>query len=264
MEWLLGLALLGIIVGFMAGLLGIGGGGIMVPVLTSIFLAQGIPVEQVVHIALGTSMASIIITAIVSSRTHHRHGAVIWPIVRQISPAIIIGAFAATFIAHAASSKVLAFFFCAFMSYVAIQMFFDLKPVNIHQQVSKSIMALAGFVIGIISALVSIGGGAMSVPFLCWQGVELKKAIATSAAIGIPIAISGTLGYLVNGFASTDIHQGYLGYIYLPAVLLICLFSAFTAPMGAKMAHRLPVPRLKKIFSLLLVLLSIKMLANFI
>lgn len=261
MESVFAFLSLGAIVGFMAGLLGIGGGGIMVPVLTAVFLWQGIAVEQVVHLALGTSMASIIVTSFASLRAHHQRQGVIWAIVKQMSPGIIIGTFLATFLVAFASSLYLAVFFSLFMAYVSVQMFLNKKPKPSRQLVGASGMFLSGIGIGAISALVSIGGGSLTVPYLTWQNVELKKAIGTSAAVGFPIALAGTLGYLINGWGSVYPYAYTFGFVYFPAVLLISIVSFITAPLGVKMAHQLPVAVLKKVFAVLLLALSIKMLS---
>lgn len=261
-EWILAFLVLGVVVGFMAGLLGIGGGGIMVPVLTTIFLAQGVSVEQVVHMALGTSMASIVVTSFASMRAHHKKGAVMWDVVKVMAGGVIIGTFAATFLAAYLKSAQLALFFAIFMAYVSIQMAIDKKPKPSRELSSSTSLFSVGSLIGIVSALVSIGGGSLTVPYLIWQNVDLKKAIATSAAIGFPLSIAGTVGYIVNGMMHASNTEMMLGFVYLPGVVLISIMSYFTAPFGAKMAHRLPVGKLKKIFALLLMALSLKMLSS--
>lgn len=264
-EWIVAFLVLGLVVGFMAGLLGIGGGGIMVPVLTSIFLAQGVPVEQVVHMALGTSMASIVFTSFASMRAHHKKGAVMWNVVKYMAGGVVIGTFAATFLATYMKSVQLAIFFAVFMAYVSIQMAIDKKPKPSRELSTPASLFSVGSLIGIVSALVSIGGGSLTVPYLVWQNVDLKKAIATSAAIGFPLSIAGTVGYIVNGMIHTEAGADMmLGFVYLPGVVLISVVSYFTAPLGAKMAHTLPVAKLKKIFALLLMVLSIKMLTSVI
>lgn len=256
--------LLGTIVGFMAGLLGIGGGGIMVPVLTSLFLALGMPFEKVVHLALGTSMASIVATSISSLRAHHSRKAVLWSYVRGMSPGIIVGTFLATYVVALASTLGLAVFFSLFMGFVAVKMFVDKKP-SLHEKPtgSKHLFAV-GSGIGAISALVSIGGGSLTVPYLVWRNIDMKKAIGTSAAIGLPISLAGTLGYVINGWNNTAIDEYVLGFVYLPAVFLISLTSFIFAPLGAKTAHYLPVTILKKVFAVLLIGLSLKMLWSII
>ncbi|MFK8013048.1 MAG: sulfite exporter TauE/SafE family protein [Marinicellaceae bacterium] len=256
--------LLGTIVGFMAGLLGIGGGGIMVPVLTALFLALEMPIEKVVHLALGTSMASIVITSISSLRAHQKHGAVIWNYVKGMSSGVIVGTFLATYIVSLASSLALAVFFSIFMALIAIKMFINTELTQQQKPTSKKHLFTVGAGIGGISALVSIGGGSLTVPYLVWRNVDIKKAIGTSAAIGLPISLAGTVGYIINGWYNTSAHEFIVGYVYLPAVFLISITSFLFAPIGAKMAHLLPVGILKKIFAVLLIGLSLKMLVSII
>ena len=252
--------LLGVVVGFFAGLLGIGGGGIMVPVLTSFFLYKQVPVEHVVHLALGTSMASIIITSASSLYAHQQHQAVLWDVVKQMVPGILLGTFAATYLVTLVSAHALATFFAIFMAYVSLQMFLNMRPEPTRQIAGRAGLLSAGSVIGAVSAVVAIGGGSLTVPYLCWHNVNIKKAIGTSAAIGFPIAIAGTAGYLINGWGLAHKQDYLFGYIYLPAVILISLMSYFTAPLGVRMAHKLPVGVLKKVFALFLLALGIRML----
>ncbi len=260
--WWLSYPLLGAFVGFFAGLLGVGGGGIMVPVLASLFVAQGFPADQIVHMALGTSMAGIVMTSAASMRAHHRHGAVRWDVVRTITPGILAGTFGGTFIAAQVPSEPLAIFFACFMTYVSIQMLLNIKPKPNRELPGPLGMTGVGLGIGGISALVAIGGGSLSVPFMTWCNIRMQNAIGTSAAIGLPIALAGTVGYIVNGWGAEGTPPFTFGFIYLPAFVLITLVSVFTAPWGAKMAHRLPVATLKKIFAGVLILLSLKMLQS--
>jgi uncharacterized membrane protein YfcA len=255
--------ILGAFVGFMAGLLGIGGGGILVPVLTTIFIYQGFAIDNVVHVALGSSMACIMVTSFSSLRAHHANGAVIWQLVKTMAPAIVIGTFIATFVAAKISSKGLAIFFSVFMAYVASQMFRAKKVQASGSSAGKVELGLVAFGIGAISALVSIGGGSLTVPYLTWRNIDIRKAIGTSAALGFPIAVTGTLGYLINGFVDGGVNPQYtFGFVYLPAVLLVTIPSFFTAPIGAKLTQTLPVQTLKKVFGVLLLLLSMKMLVS--
>ncbi|MDH4200352.1 MAG: sulfite exporter TauE/SafE family protein [Spirochaetia bacterium] len=255
------LLLLGGIVGFFAGLLGIGGGGIMVPVLTSLFLAYGKPVDTVVHLALGTSMASIVVTSISSMRAHHKKNGVQWDIVKSIAPGMLLGAFAATFVASSLNSKYLAVFFSIFMAWISAQMFLNVKPKSHRALPGKISLFSAGCLIGAISSLVSIGGGSLTVPFLTWNNVRVTNAIGTSAALALPISLAGTLGYILNGWGKISEDPGTIGFIYLPGVIIISSVSFFMAPLGAKAAHKISVDTLKKIFALLLIALSLKMLA---
>jgi uncharacterized membrane protein YfcA len=261
-EFLLIYLALGAFVGFMAGLLGIGGGGILVPVLTTIFLAQRFPASQVVHLALGTSMACIMVTSFSSLRAHHAKGGVVWKLVWLMAPAVMLGTFLATFLAAQLSSKALAWFFSLFMAYVASQMF-RTQPVQAGSvEAGKLELRFVGALIGAVSALVSIGGGSLTVPYLNCRRLDMRKAIGTSAALGFPIAVTGTLGYVMNGLQSGTALEYTLGFVYWPAVLLVMLPSYFTAKIGVSAAHRLPVKTLKRIFGILLLLLSIKMLVS--
>jgi len=258
--WWLAYPLLGIVVGFLAGLFGIGGGSIMVPMLTSLFLVQGFPREQVVHMALGTSMAAIVLTSVSSFRAHHARGAVNWEIVRRITPGILAGTFFGTFIASHLDTVPLAVFFACFLGFVASQLLCDIKPKPSRELPSRFGMIVVGLFIGFISALVAIGGGSLSVPFMIWCNVEARRAIGTSAAIGFPIALAGTVGYLVNGGTVEGMPPYTLGYIHLPALALVGGVSVLAAPLGAACAHRMPVVRLRKFYAGMLILLALKML----
>lgn len=258
--WWLSYPILGAFIGFFAGLLGVGGGGIMVPVLTTLFVAQGFPRDSVVHLALGTSMAAIVLTSVSSLRVHHKHGAVLWDVVRQITPGILVGTFGATFIASRIPSAPLAIFFACFMAYVALQMLANIKPKPTRGLPGAAGMSAVGVGIGGVSALVAIGGGSLTVPFMTWCNVKVHNAIGTSSAIGLPIALAGTMGYLINGWQAPDLPAFSLGYMYLPALVLVSAVSVVTAPLGARLAHRLPVAMLKKIFAAVLLLLCAKML----
>lgn len=251
---------LGAFTGLFAGLFGIGGGGIMVPVLTLLFLQQQFPAEHLLHMALATSMAAIVPTAIASLRAHHQHHAVIWPVVLKIAPGILFGTFAGTFLASYLSAKPLAIFFSCFMALVAVQMVRNRKPKPSRQLPGLIGMSATGSGIGAVSALVAIGGGTLTVPFLVWCNVSLPVAIGTSAAVGLPIAFSGALGYIFNGWHQTGLPDHTLGYVYWPAVIAMACMSFFTAPLGATLAHRLPIALLKKLFALLLIALSLQML----
>lgn len=259
-EWLVAYLALGAFVGFFAGLLGVGGGGIMVPILTTLFAAQGVPREHLVHLALGTSMAAIVVTSVASLRAHHKHGAVRWDIVRGVAPGVLLGTFGGTFIASRVPTTPLAIFFGCFMAYVALQMILNVKPKPSRELPAAAGLAGVGGAIGVISALVAIGGGSLSVPFMTWCNVKMQNAIGTSAAIGLPIAVAGAVGYLINGWGSGGLPEWSAGYVYLPALVLLSALSSFTAPIGARLAHKLPVATLKKIFAAVLVLLSTKML----
>lgn len=249
----------GAIAGVIAGLLGVGGGIVIVPILVFLFTAQGIPQDHIMQMALGSSLGSIVFTSISSFRAHHRRGAVHWDIVKRMTPGILIGTFGGSWIAAALSTAFLKGLFACFLYYVAIQMLLNFKPTPTRTLPGAAGMFGVGGFIGVVSSLVGIGGGSLSVPFMSWCNVPLHHAIGTSAAIGFPIAIAGTLGYLVNGMLADGLPSGTLGYLYLPALAGVAGFSMLTAPLGARLAHRLPVVALKRVFAGFLMLVATRM-----
>lgn len=260
--WLAAYGGLGLVVGFIAGLLGVGGGLLIVPVLIMMLHAQGLGAGMEPQLALGTSLASILFTALSSVRAHHRHGAVEWPLVRRIAPGIVVGTLIGALLAAQMSAWVLKVFFVAFLFYAAVQMWLDFKPAPHRSLPGRAGTTVAGSVIGAVSSWVGIGGGTLSVPFMLWHNVTLHRAIATSSAIGFPIAIAGALGYVLGGWSVSDRPAGSMGFIYLPALGGIALGSVLTAPFGARTAHRTPVRPLKRIFALLLLVLALRMVSD--
>ncbi|MBF0242850.1 MAG: sulfite exporter TauE/SafE family protein [Desulfamplus sp.] len=251
---------LGAVAGVLAGLLGIGGGIVIVPMLTFIFTAQGVAHEHILHIALGTSLASILFTSISSLKAHHKREAVLWSVVFSITPGIFIGTFTGTWVASMLSTNFLKIFSGTYLIYVATQMVMGIKPKPSRTIPKRAGMILVGSIIGIFSSLVGIGGGTLSVPFLLWCNQSMHKAIGTAGAIGFPIAVAGALGYVVNGLGAENLPSYSIGYVNLTALLGIVIASVFTAPYGAKLAHDLPVDKLKKIFAFLLYFVGIRMM----
>jgi uncharacterized membrane protein YfcA len=254
---------LGLVVGFIAGLLGVGGGLIIVPVLIFLLHAQGLAPGMEPQLAIGTSLTSILFTSLSSVRAHHRLGAVEWPLVWRIAPGIVLGTLAGAVLAAQMSAFVLKVFFVAFLFYAAAQMWLDFRPAPHRGLPGRAGMVLAGGVIGAVSSWVGIGGGTLSVPFMLWHNVPLHRAIATSAAIGFPIAIAGAAGYVLGGWGASGRPDGSLGFIYLPALAGIVVGSVLTAPLGARTSHRLPVRPLKRVFALLLMVLALRMAWTF-
>lgn len=250
----------GAVAGILAGLLGIGGGLIIVPLLIFCFTRQHLPHEVIMHLALGTSMASIIFTSVSSFWAHHKRGAVFWPAVKRIVPGILAGTFLGSCLAARLSTNFLKSFFVVFLYYVATQMLLGRKPKAERELPGMLGMSAMGGGIGVISSLVGIGGGTLSVPFMLWCNLGLHQAIGTSAAIGFPIAVSGALGYLVNGISAQNLPRFTIGYISLPALAGIVLASIITAPVGVRLAHSLPVKKLKRVFAYLLLVVATKML----
>jgi uncharacterized membrane protein YfcA len=258
--------LLGALTGVLAGLLGVGGGIVLVPML--VFIYGGLPwgpvhAAQIAHLALGTSLASIVATSLASVRAHHRRGAVDWLLVKRFSPGLVVGTLAGTALAAMLSTPALKALFVLFAWLVGLQMLLNLRPAAARALPAPGGLHLAGAGIGVFSSLVGIGGGSVSVPFMSWCSVPLHRAIATSAALGFPIALAGSLGFIANGLQAEARGQVLpawsLGYVYLPALAGIALGSVLTAPLGARLAHALPVARLKQLFALLLLVLGTRM-----
>lgn len=260
LSLILAFLVLGTFTGFAAGLLGIGGGMLMVPFITMLLSARGFPRELVVHVAIATSLSTIMFTSLSSVRAHHRRGAVLWPVVKLLAPGILIGSWIGPWIGTQLNASGLALFFALFVGFSATQMLLDKKPSATRELPKAAGMLGAGSVIGVLSGLVGAGGGFVSVPFMTWCNVKIHNAVATSAALGFPIALAGTLSNIYFGLQEPGLPSGSLGFIYLPALLVISLASVLTAPYGARTAHALPVKRLKKIFALVLYALSAYML----
>lgn len=259
LAWMLYLAT-GAVAGFLAGLLGVGGGLIIVPALIFIFTQAGFAPDYVAHMALGTSLGSIVFTSVASLRAHHRRRAVRWPIVRALAPGIVAGTLAGAFLAMVLSTGFLKAFFVLFVFYVGTQMLLDFRPPPARALPGPRGSFAVGGIIGVASALVGIGGGSLSVPFLVWCNVKLHEAIGTSAALGLPIALAGLVGFGVTGMlSSAPLPFGSVGFIYGPALIGLIAASVLTAPLGARAAHALPVARLKRVFALVLYVIGARM-----
>jgi len=251
------LILLGLATGFLAGLLGIGGGMIMVPFMTAILSSQGVASEVAIKMAIATSMATIVFTSVSSVRAHQKRGAIRWDLVKGLAPGIVLGSIVASVgVFSVLKGSALALFFAVFVSFSATQMFLDKKPAPSRSIPGTAGLLGAGSVVGFLSGLVGAGGGFISVPFMTWCNVAIHNAVATSAALGFPIALANALGYAVSGLGLTHLPPYSLGYIWLPGLVVIASCSVMTAPVGAAAAHKLPVKRLKRIFASILFLLA--------
>jgi uncharacterized protein len=257
------LLFLGIVAGILAGLLGIGGGVVLVPMLVWVFhFYSEIPTANIMHLAIGTSLATICLTSISAMISHHRHHAVRWLIVLQFTPGIIIGGLLGAILAEGLSSDTLRMIFAIFIFLISAQLTFGLV-VPLHYQLPNALgLSITGVVIGWISSLVGIGGGSLTVPFLLNCNIPIRNAVATSAACSFPIALSGTLGFLITGWHVNGLPKWTCGYIDCRALLIIALTSLIFAPLGAKLTYLFPVKKLKKLFALFLATVSINMLMN--
>ncbi len=247
---------LGAFVGFLAGLLGIGGGFTMVPVLVEVYLHEGFASEHVVPMAIGTSAGAIVFTAIASARAHHAQGAVNWAIVRAMAPGLVIGSLIGPQIASALPAPVMAGIFGAFIWFGAYRMLHKLAPVPSRQLPGRPGMAAVGALIGTISGMVGIGGAFLSVPFMVRCNVRMHAAVATSAALGMPIALAATIGFMLAGMRKAGLPPWSVGYVYVPALVAIVVTSTLLAPVGARVAHAWPVARLRYAFALMLTVLG--------
>jgi uncharacterized membrane protein YfcA len=247
---------LGAFIGFLAGLLGIGGGFTTVPVLIEIFSREGFATEHLVPMAIGTSAATIVFTAVSSARAHHARDAVNWPIVRAMSPGLVVGSLLGPQIASALPAPIMAAAFGAFIWFGAYRMFRNKPPVASRQLPGAPGMAAMGAVIGTVAGMVGTGGAFIAVPFMTRCNVKLHTAVGTSSALAIPIAIFAAAGFILAGLRKAGLPPYALGYIYLPALFAIVVTSTLLAPVGARMAHAWPVSRLRNSFGVMLLVLG--------
>lgn len=248
--------LTGIVAGILAGLLGVGGGLVVVPALAVLFTWTGMSPKVVMHLAVGTSLASIVFTASSSTWAHHRHGAVDWDLVVRMGPGIVAGVIAGALVADRLSGPALARVFGVFLLLVAWRMGVGRLPSPHRRPPASLALAGAGGIIGGISALVGIGGGTMSVPFLVWCNLPMRGAVATSAALGLPIAVTGALMFGVTGSGRSELPDWASGYVHWQALAGIVLTSVPFAPLGARLAHRLPTRTLRRVFALFLIVVA--------
>jgi uncharacterized protein len=260
MDIFLASVLLGMVTGVLAGLFGIGGGLVIVPVLVILFSAHHFPAELVMIMAVASSLATIIFTAISSVIAHHRLGSMLWAKVFSLSPAIMLGAALGAVLAKQISADTLRLILVVFLVYVGIQMALQIKSKAGNAKQSKFLDALVGVIIGLLSAIVGIGGGTLTVPYLVHGQQTMRQAVAIASACGLPIAIVGTISYILLGWHDSRLPEWCLGYVYLPAFLGTALSSMLTAPLGAKLAHKLPAATLKRYFSVLLFIMAAKLL----
>jgi uncharacterized membrane protein YfcA len=250
------LAVIGTCTGFLAGLLGIGGGMVMVPFLTIILTHEGYPPEYTVKMAVATSLATIAFTSISSVRAHNQRGAVLWPVVKVLAPGILVGSLLGAQVAHALPGKWIGVFFAVFVAFSATQMLLNRKPKPSRTLPGPVGTFAVGTVIGGVSSLVGAGGAFISVPFMTWCNVKIHDAVGTSAALGFPIALAGTIGYIWAGFGLPKMPPGSVGYLYLPGVVIISIASVLMAPLGARTAHRMDIQPLRKVFAAVLYCLA--------
>ena len=251
------LLLCGGISGFLAGLLGIGGGMILVPFMILVFNHQGFSQDIIVHMAIATGMATILFTSSSAIWAHHRHGSIDWKLVMALSPGLVLGSLVGgSEIFEAINTSWLSLFFAMFIIYSSIQMIINKKPTAGRELPGKLGIFSFGTFAGVLASLLGAGGAFITVPFMLWCNVKPHTAMASSSGLGFPIAVSATIGYMYGSWGNPALPPGSLGFVYLPALLCIVAVSIFTAPLGAKMARRLDIAQLKRIFGVMLFILA--------
>lgn len=259
-PYLLLLLAVGAFAGMVAGLLGVGGGIVIVPALTLLFEARGVPGDALVHTAIGTSLATIAVTSVASAWAHRRADAVAWGQVRRLAPAITLGAALGAALAHWIPGGALRSLVGVFELIIAMRIGFDATPLAPDARASRPGAALWGLPIGAFSALVGIGGGTLTVPYLMRLGEPMHRAVGTGAALGLPIALAGGMGFVVTGWGAAGVPPPHLGYVQLPAFAAIAVASMVCAPWGARLAHRLPAGRLRRFFAVFLAVVGTRLL----
>lgn len=251
---------LGAMAGLLAGLLGVGGGLVVVPVLLFLYLFQGFPAQHAMHLAVGSSLMTVVFTSVASAASHHHHGVVRWAAVAALVPGIVVGALLGAGLAELISGHALRSVFGLFELVVAAQLLLGFRPAP-HRELPVGLpLAVTGAGIGALSALLGIGGGTLSVPFLLWCNVSMHQAVGTSAACGLPIALAGAAGFIATGWDEPGLPPWSSGYVYWPAVASVVAGSALFAPLGARLAHRMRVASLKRAFAGVLAIIGLRML----
>jgi len=252
---------IGTAVGFLAGLLGVGGGMITVPVLVFVFTAKSFPPEHLMHLSLATAMATIPFTSASSVRAHHVREGVDWSVVIGMLPGLAAGALFGALVAGVVPSRSLAIFFAVFISYAALNMFRKVQQKATRQLPGRLGLGVVGGVISFLASFVAAGAAFMTIPFMTWCNVPMKRAIGTAAALGFPLSLASTVGYVYAGWHAPGLPAGTLGFVYLPALVPVVVASMLTAPLGARLSHRLPVRRLRMAFGVLLLVLALHMVS---
>jgi uncharacterized protein len=260
MEWGLGYLVTGAVAGFFAGMLGIGGGAIIVPMLVWLFEAQGLPRAQVMHLAVGTALATFLFTSMASVRAHAGRNAIRWDIGWRMTPGIIAGGLIGSGLSRHVSTAGFAAIFTVVVYAAATSMLIDRKPRAARELPGALGMFVAGFLFSALSAFAAVGGAFMTIPFMMWCGVPLLQAIGTASLIGLPIALSGSVGFMLAGFGAEELPRWSLGFIYLPALAGVVATGVLAAPLGAAVAHKTPTRWLKRIFALLFYFVATRML----
>lgn len=253
---------IGLLAGYLAGFLGIGGGFVVVPALTFLFMQDPATAPWAIHMAVGTSLATMLVTSLSSIAAHHQKRAIRWPLVRSLTPGLLLGAVLGAIFANYLEPEILVRIVGIFAVLAGLQLILGRKPEGEKPMPGQPGVSLVGLLIGSVSSLIGIGGGALMGPWQLWHGVKAQNAVATSAACGYPIAIAGSISFLLLGLGS-ELPNGAFGYIHLPAFAGIAVASALAAPLGVATVHRLPPLTVRRVFGGFLILVGIRMLVGF-
>ncbi|MHB8848524.1 MAG: sulfite exporter TauE/SafE family protein [Burkholderiales bacterium] len=253
---------LGIGAGLLGGMLGVGGGIVIVPALLWIFRQQGVQTEVLAHLAIGTSLAAIVFTSLSAIRAQQKRGAIDWDVVRRLVPASVIGALLGGYGAGFIAAGTLKTIFSVFLFVVAIQLLANWRPAPHWSLPGAKGLWGAGLSMGALSAMMGIGGGTIAVPFLHACNIDMKRAIAIASTLGFPIAVFGASGFILSGWHHANLPPWSLGYVDMTVLFAVGATSMLVAPLGVRLAHHLPVPKLKRIFGIMLLMVALKMLAG--
>ncbi|HEY6865129.1 MAG TPA: sulfite exporter TauE/SafE family protein [Burkholderiales bacterium] len=260
MGWWLGYLVTGAVAGFFTGMLGIGGGSIIVPMLVALFGAQDLPRAHLMHLAVGTALATFLFTSVASVRAHAQRGAIRWDIARRMTPGILAGGVIGSFLSRYVSTAGFAAIFTLVIYAAATSMLIDIRPRASRDLPGTAGMFAAGFLFSGIAAFAAVGGAFMTIPFMMWCGVTLIEAIGTASLIGLPIALSGSVGFMIAGFGEQALPAWSVGYVYLPALAGVVVAGVLAAPLGAAVAHRTPTRWLRRVFAVLFFVVATRML----
>ena len=260
LGWWLGYLVTGAVAGFFTGMLGIGGGSIIVPMLVALFGAQDLPRAHLMHLAVGTALATFLFTSVASVRAHARRSAIRWDIARRMTPGILAGGLIGSFLSRWVSTAGFAAIFTLVIYAAATSMLIDIRPRASRDLPGTVGMFVAGFLFSGIAAFAAVGGAFMTIPFMMWCGVTLIEAIGTASLIGLPIALSGSIGFMIAGFGEQALPAWSVGYVYLPALAGVVVAGVLAAPLGAAVAHRTPTRWLRRVFAVLFFVVATRML----
>ncbi len=260
MHFFLCFLMLGFLTGLLSGILGIGGGSIIVPTLIYLFTLQNFDPNIVMHLAAGTSLASIIFSSLTTAYTHHRYGTIVWPMVYDLLPGIISGAIIGGLSASYFPTYLLKTIFAYFLIFLGLRMLFTFKPRHDQSIPSRSNLIVVGFIVGVISSLLGVGGGGLLIPYLTRSHLPMRNAAGTAIVCVFPLAVCGTIALIFSGWGNTHLPALATGFVYWHAAINIAITSIVAVPIGVRLSIKLPNILLRRAFALFLLAAAIDML----